>query len=88
MFTVKVLGPGCKNCLTTYKLIEQVAEENGISITLDKIEDMSQIMSYGIMSTPGVVVNDKIAHAGGVPSKKVILSWFQQQCCPGSENCC
>ena len=88
MFEVKVLGSGCTNCKTTHKLIEDVCAENGITIQLQKVEDMADIMSYGIMSTPGVVVDGKIAHAGGVPDKKVILSWFQAKCCPGNDSCC
>ncbi len=88
MFEVKVLGSGCRNCATTYQLIQDVCEENAIPITLEKVEDLAQIMSYGILSTPGVVVNGKIAHAGGVPDKKAVLSWFKAQCCPGNESCC
>jgi len=88
MIEVKVLGPGCKNCQTTHKLIEDVTSENGIKITLEKVEDMAEIMSYGIMSTPGVIVDGKIAHAGGIPDKKTILSWFKSSCCPGDDKCC
>ena len=88
MIEVKVLGSGCANCETTQKLIEDVASENGIEIELEKVEDMAEIMSYGIMSTPGVVINGKIAHAGGIPDKKTILSWFSSSCCPADDNCC
>jgi small redox-active disulfide protein 2 len=88
MIEVKVLGSGCTNCETTKKLIEHVASENGIAITLEKVEDMAEIMAYGIMSTPGVLVDGKIAHAGGVPDKKTILSWFKATCCPADDKCC
>ena len=88
MIEVKVLGSGCKNCQTTHKLIEDVTSENGIKITLEKVEDMAEIMSYGIMSTPGVIVDGKIAHAGGIPDKKTILSWFKSSCCPADDKCC
>ncbi len=77
MIDVKVLGSGCANCKTTQKLIEEVASENGIVIKLEKVEDIAKIMSYGIMSTPGVIVDGKITHAGGIPNKKSILSWFK-----------
>ena len=86
MIEVKVLGPGCKNCQTTHKLIEAVTSENGIKISLEKVEDMAEIMSYGIMSTLGVIVDGKIAHAGGIPDKKTILSWFKSSCCPADDN--
>ena len=88
MIEVKVLGSGCANCETTQKLIEDVASENGIEIELEKVEDMAEIMSYGIMSTPGVIIDGKIAHAGGIPAKKTILSWFSSSCCPADDNCC
>lgn len=88
MIEVKVLGPGCKNCQTTRKLIEEVCSDNGIAINLEKIEDMAEIMSYGIMSTPGVIVDEKIVHVGGIPDKKTILSWFKSSCCPADDQCC
>ena len=88
MFDVKVLGSGCSNCKTTQELIESVTSENAIPITLEKVEDMAEIMSYGIMSTPGVIIDGKIAHAGGIPDKKTILSWFKSSCCPTDDNCC
>ena len=77
MFDVKVLGTGCPNCKLTEKLVRKVAEDNSIEIKLEKVEDIEKIMSYEIMATPGVVINNKIVHSGGVPSKKAILKWFQ-----------
>lgn len=88
MIQVKVLGSGCANCETTQKLIEDVTSENGIEIHLEKVEDMADIMSYGIMSTPGVIIDGKVAHAGGIPDKKTILSWFKSSCCPADDQCC
>ncbi len=76
MIEVKVLGTGCANCKTTQALIEAVASEHDIAIALEKVEDMAKIMSYGVMSTPGVVINGKVIHAGGLPSKASILSWL------------
>ena len=55
MKNIKVLGSGCANCQTTAKLIEETARELGVEIALEKVEDIGQIMSYGVMSTPGVV---------------------------------
>jgi small redox-active disulfide protein 2 len=82
------LGVGCANCKTTQDLIEKVCDDNDIAINLEKIEDQVKIMEYGIMSTPGVIVDGKIAHAGGIPDKTTILSWFKSQCCPTDNNCC
>jgi small redox-active disulfide protein 2 len=60
MIEVKVLGVGCANCKTTQDLIEKVCEDNDIAINFEKIEDQVKIMEYGIMSTPGVIVDGKI----------------------------
>ncbi|MFP4561262.1 MAG: thioredoxin family protein [Thiohalorhabdus sp.] len=73
---VKVLGTGCANCQTTLQLIEQVAEEQGADIDLQKVEDIGDIMSYGVMSTPGVVVDGEVVHAGGVPDRKKVAEWL------------
>ncbi len=76
MKNIKVLGSGCANCQTTYKLIEEIAAEKGVDVELEKIEDIGQIMSFGVMSTPGVVIDDKVVHAGGVPDRKSIQEWL------------
>jgi small redox-active disulfide protein 2 len=73
---IKVLGTGCSNCKNTIALIEQVAREKGAAITLAKVEELRDIMSYGVMSTPGVVIDGKVVHAGGVPSRDKIEKWF------------
>jgi small redox-active disulfide protein 2 len=73
---VKVLGTGCSNCKNTIALIEQVAREKGAAITMAKVEELRDIMSYGVMSTPGVVIDGKVVHAGGVPSRDKIEKWF------------
>ena len=76
MKTIKVLGSGCANCNTTATLIEAAAKEKGITINLEKVEDMAQIMGYGVMSTPGVVIDETVVHAGGIPDKNKINSWL------------
>jgi len=76
MKTIKVLGTGCANCQNTLKLIESVAQAKGVEVVLEKIEDLKQIMSYGVMSTPGVVIDGKVVHAGGVPARAKVESWL------------
>jgi small redox-active disulfide protein 2 len=73
---IKVLGSGCANCATTTRLIQEFADQESISITLEKIEDIGEIMSHGVMSTPGVIVDDKLVHAGGIPDKNSIKAWL------------
>ncbi len=72
MKNVKVLGSGCKKCQQTAEIIQNYAKENNIEIKLEKVTDMAEIMGYGVMSTPGVVVDDVVVHAGGVPDKDQI----------------
>ena len=73
---IKVLGTGCANCKNTSALIDQAAKAKGLDVTLSKVEDLKDIMSYGVMSTPGVVINGKVVHAGGVPSRDKIDNWL------------
>ena len=73
---IKVLGTGCANCKSTIALIEQVAKAKGVSVTLQKVEELRDIMGYGVMSTPGVVIDGKVVHAGGVPSRDKIEKWL------------
>ena len=73
---IKVLGTGCANCKSTLKLIEEAAKEKGVNVELEKVEDLQAIMSYGVMSTPGVVVDGQVVHAGGVPSRDKIAGWL------------
>lgn len=76
MKQIKILGTGCANCLNTQKLVEEVAKARGVEIQLEKVEDMRKIMAYGVMSTPGVVIDGKVVHAGGVPARSKIEGWF------------
>jgi small redox-active disulfide protein 2 len=76
MKNVKVLGTGCANCRTTTQLVETVAKEKGVEIELEKVEDIQAIMAYGVMRTPAVVMDNKVVHAGGIPDRSTIASWF------------
>lgn len=73
---VKVLGTGCANCKNTIALIEQVARDKGVPVSVSKVEELREIMSYGVMSTPGVVIDGKVVHAGGVPSRAKVEQWL------------
>ncbi|HXP95789.1 MAG TPA: thioredoxin family protein [Telmatospirillum sp.] len=77
MKTIKVLGPGCANCVNTAKLVEEAARSLGVEIAIEKVTDMAAILGYGVMSTPGVVVDGKVVHAGGIPKRDVVESWLK-----------
>ena len=77
MKELKVLGTGwCGNCGTTIALIEEVAKTKGVAVSLQKIEELREVMRYGVMSTPGVVIDGKVVHAGSVPSRAKIEQWL------------
>ena len=78
MKKIQVLGSGCKNCETTAKLIQIAADEAGVKIELEKVTDISEIMSHGIMSTPGVIVDGKVVHAGGLPGPDQVRKWISE----------
>ena len=74
---VKVLGAGCcGNCRNTIALIEQVAQSKGVTIAVEKVEDLREVMRYGVMSAPGVVIDGKVVHAGGIPSREKVAQWI------------
>ena len=73
---IKVLGSGCAKCKSTVALIEQVARDMGASITVVKLEEPRDIAGYGVMSTPGVVIDGKVVHAGGVPGRAKVEQWM------------
>jgi small redox-active disulfide protein 2 len=76
MKNVKVLGTGCANCKSTAKLIDEVARARGVEVELEKVEQVQDIMAWGILSTPGVVIDGKVVHAGGVPARAKVEGWL------------
>ena len=74
---IKILGTGCPKCKSLEKLTREVIEKNGIKATVTKVEDIQEIMKYHIMSTPALVINEKVEIKGYVPSvdeiKKVLF---------------
>lgn len=76
MKNIKVLGSGCANCKRTLALIEDTAKAKGVEVELEKVEEIGAIMGFGVMSTPGVVIDGKVVHAGGVPDRKTVEGWL------------
>lgn len=77
MKSFKVLGSGCKNCVNTAKLIEDKAAALGVEVKVEKVTDMAAILGYGIMSTPGVVMDETVVHAGGIPQPDKVETWLR-----------
>ena len=66
---IKVLGPGCSRCKTTYQVIEKVIRENNLDVKLTKMDDLMEMMKYNIMTTPAVVVDEVVKMKGQVPTE-------------------
>lgn len=76
MKQVKVYGPGCKRCEATEAMVRQTAQRLGIEVTVEKVADPKAIAMAGIMSTPGISVDGKIVHAGGLPDQAKLDAWL------------
>ena len=76
MLNIKVLGSGCKNCINLENLCREVIKENNLNAEINKVTDYKDIMSYGIMSTPGLVLNGKVVLSGKLPTKSTLTRWL------------
>jgi len=74
---IKILGTGCPNCLTLEKRVRAVVDQNSISATITMVKDIMDIMAYNIMSTPALVVNEKVVAKGRIPKDSEILNWIK-----------
>jgi len=77
MISVKILGTGCKKCQTLEQKVKDVIASNNIEATVEKVTDINDMMYYGIMMTPGLVVNEKVVSTGIIPKDEQILNWFK-----------
>ncbi|WP_299785071.1 thioredoxin family protein [uncultured Marivita sp.] len=76
MKTVKVYGPGCKRCEATETMIKDAATKLGIEVDVTKVTDPREIAMAGVMSTPGVSVDGKLVHTGGLPDAAKLEGWL------------
>ena len=76
MLKIKVLGPGCANC----KRLEQIARNEvakfGVAAEIEKVTDYGDIMAYGVMSTPGLVIDEKVVAYGRIPTNQEVTDWL------------
>lgn len=76
---VKVLGSGCSSCEKLYRTVLDVVRETGVEATVSKVTDLKEILGYGIMATPGVVIDGVVKASGRVPSRQEIVRWLQER---------
>lgn len=77
MKTVKVYGPGCARCATTEKMVKDAAAKLGVEVDVEKVTDARSIAMAGVMSTPGITVDGKLVHAGGLPDAGKLEGWLR-----------
>jgi small redox-active disulfide protein 2 len=75
---IKVLGPGCANCKKVEELAVAAVGQLGVEVDLEKVTDLMEIMEYPIMTTPGLVINEKVVCSGRVPSPEEVVEWVRQ----------
>ncbi len=77
MKSVKVFGPGCARCDTTAQMITDAAHAAGIAVQVEKVTDPRQIAMAGVMTTPGISIDGKLVHAGGLPDTAKLAGWLR-----------
>jgi small redox-active disulfide protein 2 len=76
MLDIKVLGPGCSNCVKVEQVARKVVTMMGMEAEITKITDWAEIQKYPILATPGLVVNDKVVCAGRIPGEAEVTTWL------------
>lgn len=78
MLEIKVLGTGCARCKELERMCYDVAAENNITADIQKVTELKNIMSYGIMQTPGLVINGVVKLSGKLPTASTLLNWMKE----------
>lgn len=79
MISVKVLGTGCKKCQTLEAKVRDLVAVNSIDASVEKVTDINEMMNYGIMMTPGLVINEQVKSFGTIPKDDQLLNWLQEK---------
>ena len=75
MLTIKVLGPGCSNCVKLAEIAQQAVRTLGADAQVEKVTDPAAIGEYRILATPGLVINEKVVSAGRIPTAAEVTAW-------------
>ena len=78
MVSVKVLGTGCKKCQNLENKVRELVSSNNIDATVEKVTDIQEMVNYGIMMTPGLIINEKVKSFGIIPKDDQLLSWLKE----------
>lgn len=75
--TIKIFGKGCGPCIWTERLVREVIEQSGVEVDIQKVTKTRELVPYGVRSTPAVVVDERVVHAGGIPTREEVERWVQ-----------
>ena len=78
MVSIKILGTGCKKCQTLETKVRDLISKNNIDAVVEKVTDIQQMVNYGIMITPGLIVNEKVKSYGIIPKDDKIINWLKE----------
>lgn len=78
MISIKILGTGCKKCQTLETKVRDLITANGIEAEVEKVTDINKMMDYGIMMTPGLVINEVVKSIGIIPKDDKMLEWISE----------
>ena len=78
MISVKVLGTGCKKCQNLENKVRAIVAVNNIDAVIEKVTDINEMMNYGIMMTPGLVINEQVKSFGIIPKDDQLLNWLKE----------
>ncbi|RJQ39651.1 MAG: thioredoxin family protein [Anaerolineaceae bacterium] len=78
MIEIKVLGPGCANCKRLEQIARSVIDELAVEANIIKVTDYAEIVDLGVMSTPGLIINDKVVSSGRIPSVDEVENWVKE----------
>lgn len=78
MVSVKILGTGCKKCLNLENRVRELVALNNIDAAVEKVTDIQEMVNYGIMMTPGLIINEKVKSFGIIPKDDQLISWLKE----------
>ena len=79
MVSIKILGTGCKKCKTLEAKVRELVTTNNIDAVVEKVTDLQEIVGYGIMMTPGLVINEQVKSYGIIPKDEQIINWLKEK---------
>lgn len=75
---IKILGTGCAKCHALENAVKEIIKEKGIEATVEEVRDIKKILEYPILTTPGLVINEKLVVSGKVPSKNELIKYLEE----------